>query len=71
MDDDLKVRYEVQEETLLQRFPFVELYSLSQSSCLLFTYSCWDSDFGMEEVMMKSNSVMVVVVAHRIVAMLE
>lgn len=32
------------------RLPFLAMYSLSQSRCLLFTYSCWELDFGMEEV---------------------
>lgn len=40
----------MQDETLLHRLPFLALYSLSQSRCLLFTYSCWELDFGMEEV---------------------
>lgn len=66
VEEDLKVRYEAQEFTLLQRFPFVELYSLSQSSCLLFTYSCWDSDFGMRR--RRSMSVVMVVVVQRIFA---
>lgn len=53
---------------LLQRLPFVELYSLLQSSCLLFTYSCWELDLGMMR-RRRSNSIRVVV-AHWIVAML-
>jgi len=40
----------VHDGTLLQRLPYVALVSCSeQFSCLLLTYSCWDSDFGMDE----------------------
>lgn len=35
---------------LLHMLPKVELYVFSQSSCLLFTYSCWDCVF--EKVVM-------------------
>lgn len=50
---------------LLHMLPKVELYVFSQSSCLLFTYSCWDFVFG--KVVMIVMIISVVKVCHAMV----
>lgn len=60
---DLKVRYDWHEVMLLQMLPNVELYWLSQSSCLLFTYSCCPSTVVVSGFISNNNNTVIVVVA--------
>lgn len=42
---------------LLHMLPKVELYVFSQSSCLLFTYSCCDCVFGKDVMIISVTKV--------------